>query len=205
MFKLSLKFFLFLFIFASTQLVLADETEALMKQMERDRIELEKATQDAQEKLLNLADPTSSDSTTQKTIVFNIDEILAPYRSESPETTKEHLRKKLDGKPIVSTPKFIDFLDDLMRDEQALQKAANIINDKKKLAAFFVFNLLLFFIGFIFKKLHRAKNLESGAMMRMVRFFWRLSFMSAIRVGVIIYFFGANLSPTWDIVKKNFF
>ena len=173
--------------------------------MERDRLALEEATQDAQEKLLNLADPTKTDSITNNKVMFNIDESLAPYRSESPEKTKEHLRTKLAGKPVVSSPQFINFLDDLIRDEVALQKVANIINDKKKLGAFFLFNILLFFIGFMFKKLHRAKNLESGALMRMVRFFWRLSFMSAIRVGVIIYFFGANLSPTWDIVKRNFF
>lgn len=173
--------------------------------MERDRIELEQATLDAQEKLLNVADPTAAGKgASSKNITFNIDEMLAPYRNESPEVTKVHLEKKLQGKPIVSDPKFINFLDDLIRDDQALQKAANIINDKKKLGAFFVFNILLFFIGFIFKKLHRAKNLESGFMMRSFRFFWRFSFMLAIRLGVLIYFFGANLSPTWNIVKKNF-
>lgn len=184
--------------------MLADDTEELMKQMERDRVELEQATQEAQEKLLKLADPTSADSTSDKKLTFNIDEMLAPYRNESSETTKEHLRKKLEGKPVVNSPKFIDFLDDLIRDDQALQKVANIINDKKKLSAFFVFNILLFLIGHIFKKLHRAKNLKSGAMMRIVRFFWRFSFMSAIRLGVIIYFYGENLSPTWNLVQKNF-
>lgn len=172
--------------------------------MERDRVELEQATQEAQEKLMNLADPTSADATSDQKLTFNIDEMLAPYRMESSQTTKEHLRKKLQGKPVVSDPKFIDFLDDLIRDDKALQKMANIVNDKKKLVAFFVFNILLFFIGYVFKKLHRAKNLESGAMMRIVRFFWRLSFMSAIRIGVVIYFFGENLSPTWNLVQKNF-
>lgn len=174
-----------------------------MEQMERDRQDIEAATQEAQQKLLRLADPTYSDSNPDDPI-FNINEMLAPYRSQPPQTTKEHLRKKLDGKPLVSSPQFIVFLDELIRDDQALQKAANIINDKKKLAAFFVFNILLFFIGFIFKKLHRAKNLESGSFMRGVRFFWRFSFMFAIRIGVIIYFFGTNLSPTWNIVRRNF-
>ncbi len=181
-----------------------EATESLMEQMERERLELQQATQDAQDQLMRVADPTASNSDSLVPF-FKIDEMLAPYRSQSPEITKEHLRTKLKGKPIVSSPKFIDFLDDLIRDDQALQKVGDIINNKKKLFAFFIFNVLLFFIGFIFKKLHREKNLVSGPGMRGVRLIWRLSCMFAIRLVVIMYFFGANLAPTFNLVKKNFF
>lgn len=196
--------FTFIFLASPLQNGLAqedNETEALMKQMERDRQALMQATEDAQ---AQLTDPTTYSSKPGSPPAFDIDGMLAPYRSATPEETKQHLRQKLKGKPIVDNPKMVNFLDSLIRDERALKDASEILSNKKKLGAFVAFNILLFIIGMMFKKLHKAKNQDAGFFMKSIRYLWRLTFMTGIRFGILIYFFGANLSRTWSIFNQHF-
>ena len=181
------------------------DTEALMEQMQRDREALLEATEKAHQQLTNPSAAQSAKTEAAVKDMFNIDEMLAPYRERPSSETKEHLRAKLKGKPVVDNPTMINFLDALIRDERALKDVSGIISDKKKLGAFVVINILVFLIGMMFKKLHKAKNERASFGMRTFRFFWRFSIMTSIRIGVLIYFFGANLSRTWSIFTTHFF
>lgn len=170
------------------------DVEAIMEQMQREREAQLRGVEEAQ------AYQESSHSSKPR---FNVDEMLAPYRQLSPAQTKEHLRAKLKGKLIVDHPKMVNFLDALIRDEKALNDVAQIAEDKKKLIAFVIFNLFVFVIGFMLKKLHAAKDQSSGLGVRLFRRLWRFTFMTGIRIGIFVYFFGANLSRTWNIARHH--
>lgn len=178
-----------------------NDTESLMEQMRQEREAQLRAVEEAQ--ALEDSPAEYAEQSSGGAPMFNVDEMLGPYRQLPPAQTKEHLREKLKGKPIVDNPKMVNFLDALIRDDRALKDVAKIIENKKKLMAFVIFNLLLFVIGYMFKKLHAAKDQKSGFGARMFRRIWRFTFMSGLRIGVFIYFFGANVSRTWDIAKHH--
>ena len=173
--------------------------------MQRDREALLETTENIHKQLANPSAQQSEKAKAAVADMFNIDEMLAPYRERPAAETKEHLRAKLKGKPVIDHPVMVNFLDDLIRDEKALKDVSGIISDKKKLGAFVVINLLVFLIGMMFKKLHKAKNEKASFAMKTFRFLWRFSIMTSIRIGVLIYFFGSNLSRTWNIFTNHFF
>jgi hypothetical protein len=103
-------------------------------------------------------------------------------------------------------PFFVTFIAEILRSSVALPSLAKMLDQKDKMAKMSVTLLFTFVIGMMMKKMVHAKAPFS---FRVLHFFIRASVLTALRIGIVIYFFQEELTPAWKLfhvhVFKNFF
>lgn len=140
------------------------------------------------------------------TMAENLFLALAPIRQMSEGEFKQLVTKALDGKPIVSSidadHPVMDVLSDLARDPQALPNLGLITHDKSKLIKFIIANVILFVLALVWKS--RQKKSFSGFFSRFRGFMIRNLTMTGLRLGVLVFFYGALLSAGFNIIRSHF-
>ena len=105
--------------------------------------------------------------------------------------------------PIVKKyPKVMVFFVKLLRDKIALPTLFQILDDKKKLIIFAVVNLCTIVLGFVIRRKQSASN--NGVFHGITQWFTRFTFLTALRIGIFIGFYGALARPSWNVFKGVF-
>ncbi len=127
---------------------------------------------------------------------------LQSFQSMSDEQLRAHLLTRTAGNPVGVAfgqyPKLLDFLVKLLRDPVALPQFFSILNHKTKLMIFFAINLVLFFVGFLLKKAHKAKGVGLGTHFKR----WFVFF--SLRLIVFLVFFHTEVGPFFFIARDTF-
>lgn len=105
------------------------------------------------------------------------------------------------AKPIFKAmPKGIDFVTALVRDDKALIASTGMFKDKEKLLHFFIANVAIFILGFfILRKSKDARFIE-----KLSKWAIKKVLLTSVRIGLLVYFFGNDLGPTWKIFRNTF-
>ena len=132
---------------------------------------------------------------------------LAPLQKMSESELSKLLRDNTagssSGKLISRYPNVILFSVRLIKDKLAIANLAKIIDDQKKLINFSGIMLSTFLISFFLK--YFLKKSGRSILKAISIWFLRFMIMISIRLGVIIYFFGEELAPTFKIAIRMLF
>ena len=112
----------------------------------------------------------------------------------------------------TSTSKFKSFIDKfpsitlfsirLIKDKESIPSAVKILEDKDRLVFFGSMILFSIIFGVALKKMMHKEG--RSFVMSVFYFFVRIYIMFAIRVGIVYYFYSAELTPAARIFKKTF-
>lgn len=129
---------------------------------------------------------------------------LAPLQSLDDKRLTEVINRAIDGShlKIVAQkfPNFSELLKNIIKSEEAIPGIVNIAEDKQRLIYFAAAILTSFIIGFLSKRIFYGRHY--GCVGTVVGFILHCIFMTAIRIGIVIYFFGQDLSPTFKIITS---
>ena len=132
---------------------------------------------------------------------------LAPYRALTREEARQNLQTKLQALPVATDflthPKIIEFIDELIRRPNALEKALSIVQGKHDLISYLIFLVITYFLGLFYKKVHMAK--ESVGIQKVLDFFSRIVLMNSLRIGIFVFFFKQYLDETFWVFVQVFF
>jgi hypothetical protein len=131
---------------------------------------------------------------------------LTPMRQMSPGEFKHSMVRALEGKPLVSALKedhvAFDILSDFMRDPKAVPNLGLIMEDRPKLLKFFIINIVIFIAAMMWKSKHK-KSLV-GFTSRLRGFLTRFFTITALRLGVLVFFYGSLLTAGFNIIRTHF-
>ncbi len=168
--------------------------------------ELQKAISSGDQKLVQeltkkLSKNVSSKASA-KQMQAMVDSSLQTFRSMSEDQLRGHLLARTAGNPVgvvfEKYPKVLDYIIRVLQDPIALPQFFSILNDKPKLMIFVGINIILFFFGFILKRVHKAKGAGMGTHFKR----WFLLF--SIRLIVFLGFFHTEVGPFFFIAKDTF-
>ncbi len=181
------------------------DAQEVLKEMQaamspEDKAELEKAIASGdQEKISALSQKISMKmAKSGKGMDKMIGLALKGFQRQSPDELRKELMGRAAGSFIepllLKFPKLLDFGVNILRDPLALPQLFKIPQDRKRLLIFIGINIALIILAKIVKKIRDGK----GALSR-----W-LVFIS-LRIGVLIFFFKAELTPAYLVFKRTFF
>lgn len=131
--------------------------------------------------------------------------LLAPYRKMGYRQVHSFLEKRFEGSKLgelAKEHKFIfDILTKLLVDRSALPSAVSIIEKRAQLALVLGINIAVFILGFILARF--KKKFPFFSVKRLFYFFFRLILINGIRIGVLIYFFGEELDPLFQVISAS--
>lgn len=132
---------------------------------------------------------------------------LAPLQkmseSELSKLLRDNTKNSSSEKLISNYPNIILFSVRLIKDKLAIPNLAKIIDDQKKLIRFTGIMILTFLISFLLKFV--LKKSGRSVLKAVSLWFLRFMIMMSIRLGIIIYFFGEELAPTFKIAMHMLF
>lgn len=104
---------------------------------------------------------------------------------------------------IERYPKLTLFAVRLIKEPEALPSLAKIVDDQDKLIRFGGIMLLTILVGFLLKRLMKK---EGRSVLEALGFwFFRFLIMTSLRFGILIYFYGKEIEPTFSVAAKTFF
>jgi hypothetical protein len=104
---------------------------------------------------------------------------------------------------FVDFPMITKFVVKLMRDKKAIPQASIILEDQKKLIKFSAIMICTIIFGFFLAKV----LVTSTTILTRIFFFFilRTMIMFSIRIGLIVMFFGDELTPFFNLFMVHFF
>jgi len=126
---------------------------------------------------------------------------IITFRLISEESLRTLLLNKTEGTFInsflYSYPRAFLYFIRVLRDETAIPSLYGIIKDRVRLFTFIAVNIVLIVIAFLVK---RYVNMSRRSFFEKIQsWFVRLVFFTALGLGVLIFFFHAELAPLWRI------
>ncbi|WP_372652719.1 hypothetical protein [Halobacteriovorax sp.] len=135
-------------------------------------------------------------------LVKNLNSI---YSRMSYQASREQVEQNIGQSPakgVAKTfPKTVDFMTHLLRDNRALLGLLDMFKDKKKLTYFLLANIFTFILGFI---LARMSSKKGSIFKRLFGWIFRKTFIFGLRIFILIFFFGSELAPTFNIFQNVF-
>lgn len=180
------------------------DAQEILKEMQaamspEDKAELEKAMASGdQEKITALSQKISMKmAKSGKGMDKMIGLALKGFQRQSPDELRKELMGRAAGsffEPLlIKFPKLLDFAVNILRDPIALPQLFKIPQDRNRLLIFIGINIALIILAKIVKKIRDGK----GALSRWIVF-------TSLRIGVLIFFFKAELTPAYLVFKKTF-
>lgn len=132
---------------------------------------------------------------------------LGPLQKMSEAELLNLLRENSKDSPAVEYinhyPKLALFAVRLIKDAEALPALLKILDDQKKLIRFGGLMLFTIVFAFILRRLLK----KEGRSVLMALSLWLLRFLiiTSLRFGIIVYFYGKEIEPTFNLVTKTFF
>ncbi|MCP4914725.1 MAG: hypothetical protein GY909_16530 [Oligoflexia bacterium] len=131
---------------------------------------------------------------------------LSTFQAQSEPDLINHFTSNVANTPagpiVKKYPKVMTFFVKLLRDKIALPTLFQILDDRKKLIIFACVNLCTIILGFIIKRKQSVSN--NGVFHGITQWFTRFTFLTALRIGIFIGFYGALARPSWNIFKRVF-
>ncbi len=131
--------------------------------------------------------------------------LLAPYRKMGYRQTHKFLRNKFAGGTLgdygEKYPKLFDITAKLLVDKRALPNAVSIIEKRAQLALLIVINIAIFILSFVLARF--KKKFPFFSFKRFLYFVFRFAFINGLRVGFVIYFFGEEIDPLFQIISAS--
>ena len=121
--------------------------------------------------------------------------------------TRGDIKKQFEAKPFLKKmtdqfPKIIDFVTNVIKDENVMPELIKMMQNKKDLWRFFYVNVFLFIFSFLWKLTYRKKNFFSLSYIG--NMFTRFFTINGLRIYALIYLFGDNLTPLWNVFIDTF-
>ncbi|MBC7537547.1 MAG: hypothetical protein H7281_01900 [Bacteriovorax sp.] len=116
---------------------------------------------------------------------------------------KDNTKDSPSGVYIDRFPKLAMFAVRLIKDKEALPSLAKIIDDQDKLIHFSGIMLATILIAFFLKRLMKKEG--RSIVKALGLWFLRFLIISSLRIGILLYFFSAEVEPTFNIASKTFF
>ena len=135
-------------------------------------------------------------------------QVLVMFHDMPDEKLRNMFTGKIEGTFLEQWsnkyPKVLEFFIRLLKDHSALPSMAKIMDDRRKLIIFFICNIVVFVVGFIWKRSNR--NVEKTYFERVIidRIKYSLAFWG-VRIGLVVYFFHQELTPFGQLFKNHFF
>lgn len=152
--------------------------------------------------LLGVGSKGSLDVTKLKPVIKQLNGL---YGRMSYESARSQILSNISQSPAKGMakafPKTVDFVTQLLRDNKALLYLLDMFKDKKRLTFFLIANIVTIILGFI---LSRMSSKDAPFSRRFFRWLFRKVFIYGIRIFILIFFFGTELSPTFNIFKNVF-
>ncbi len=119
------------------------------------------------------------------------------------EKLKETIKGTSTEVYFTRNPKFTVFMVRLIKSPDAIPKIVSIADDQDKLIRFIGIMVSTILVGFFLKRFFKKEGRSVLAALG----FWFLRFLilSALRFAIILYFYGAEITPTLNIAAKTFF
>lgn len=134
-----------------------------------------------------------------------IKQVNSVYSRMSYEASRAQINENISKSPAKGMakafPKTVDFITHLLRDNTALLSLVEMFKDKKKLLYFFLANVFTIILGFILSRLS-SKDGSMGS--RLFKWLCRKTFIYGLRLIILVFFFGTQLTPTFTIFKEVF-
>lgn len=132
---------------------------------------------------------------------------LAPFREMSDADLHDHVKRSLEqtgaGPLLKKYPEAITIVSDLLKDDEALPSLSEIVQNRERLWIFLAANIGIIFLGFVLRKL--TANDKDGLIVRLKKGVFRFLFLNVLRVATFVFFFYAEIMPTWHILKDNLY
>jgi hypothetical protein len=100
-------------------------------------------------------------------------------------------------------PKLVVFAVRLIKDKEAIPSMARILDDQDRLISFSGIMLATILFAFFLKRFMKREGRSIGKALGL--WFLRFLIISALRFGITLYFFSAELEPMFKIASKTFF
>ncbi|CBW26426.1 putative membrane protein [Halobacteriovorax marinus SJ] len=134
-----------------------------------------------------------------------VKQLNSVYSRMSYESSRAQIQENISKSPAKGMakafPKTVDFITHLLRDNQALLSLLDMFKDKQKLLYFLLANIFTIILGFV---LARRASKEGSLFSRLFKWMFRKCFIYGLRIFILIFFFGSELAPTFNIVKEVF-
>lgn len=131
--------------------------------------------------------------------------LLSPYRKMGYRQVHAFLQKRFEGTKLGELAKehtfIFDILAKLLVDRSALPQAVSIIEKRAQLALVVGINIALFILGFVLARF--KKKFSFFSIKRAFYFIFRVLLINGMRIGVIIYFFGEELDPLFQVISSS--
>ncbi|MDC1175203.1 hypothetical protein OAT67_07395 [Bacteriovoracaceae bacterium] len=116
---------------------------------------------------------------------------------------KQSTKATIAGPIVEKFPKLLIFLVKLLRDKIALPSLFQLLDDRKKLMIFAGCNIFTIILGFMIKR--AQKKSSTGVFDGIAQWSVRFTFLTGLRIGIFIFFYGTIAKPSWIVFKNVFF
>ena len=136
-----------------------------------------------------------------------LSQVLVIFQDMPDERLRNMFTGKLEGtfleKWSNKFPKVLEFFILLLKDQAVLPSMAQMMDDRRKLIIFFICNIVVFVVGFIWKRANRnaEKTYFERAIIDRIKYsfvFW------GVRIGLVVFFFHQELTPFGRLFKDHF-
>lgn len=129
---------------------------------------------------------------------------IAPLRKMSSVEMRnmvlDHTRGQKYYFILVDYPKILDFIIELIRDENAIPHMVKVIENKDRFKIFVAVMLCSIIFGFVIARIVSTK--EKNLKKIFALFVLRIIIMFSIRIGIVYYFFSEELTPAFNVLIK---
>jgi len=171
--------------------------------------ELEKAYNNAQSIMGTIGKDKGKDQKNLKKIKYSeaIRTVLKPLQqlseAELMATLKENTKDTQAGEFVERFPKIMVFAVKLIKDPEAIPSMARAVDDQDKLIRFGGVMIATILFGFFLRRLMAR---EGRSILKSLAFwFLRFLIMSGLRIGIILFFFGNEITPMLRVAERTFF
>ena len=116
---------------------------------------------------------------------------------------KENSKNSTAAVYISRYPKVTLFTVRLIKDKEALPNLGKILDDEQNLIRFSGMMLTTIIFGFFLKQFMKKDG--RSIVLAISLWFFRFLIINSFRIGILIYFFGPELTPAFKIATKTFF
>ena len=116
---------------------------------------------------------------------------------------KENSKNSTAAVYISRYPKITLFTVRLIKDKEAMPNLGKILDDEQNLIRFSGLMLTTIILGFFLKQFMKKDGRTIA--LAFTLWFFRFLIITSLRIGILIYFFGPELTPTFKIATKTFF
>lgn len=116
---------------------------------------------------------------------------------------KENTKGTAAGEYVERFPQLMVFTVRLIKDREAIPSFVSVMDDQDRLIRFSGLMIATILVGFFLKRFMKREGRSVAAALGV--WFLRSLIMFSLRLGIIIFFFGEELTPAFNVALRTFF